>query len=161
VGHTFKMTGGDKLTKALELLAVKAKNSAVLNVGFPHGATEPDGQATALVAFINEFGRMVHSKDGDYYQMPRPFFRQMIDKHKDHWGEDLGKLLKSHDYDAVVALKLLGEGMVGELVLSIQELTSPPLAPSTIKKKGFSKPLIDSSKMWKSATLWVEESELK
>ena len=160
MGTTYKLTGGDKLQKALELIAAKAKNSAVLNVGFPRGATEPDGQPTALVAFLNEFGKIVRSKDGDYYQLPRPYFRNMIAKYSPHWGDDLAKLLKAEDYDAVKALDLLGEDIEGALKKSIQELQTPPLAPSTIKKKhGATKPLIDSGKMFQSTKHWVAENE--
>ena len=165
MGKTYKLTGGEGLEKALTLLAAKAKNSALLNVGFREGATEPDGQPTALVAYLNEFGRVVEVKHpkgevaGSYYQMPRPYFRSMIAKNSPHWAEDLAKLLKAKDYDAVAALELLGESIAGELKTSIQELSDPPLAPSTIKKKGFSKPLIDSSTMWKSVEFWVEEDK--
>ena len=159
MANTFKLSGGDKLDKYLTLLAAKAKNSATLNVGFPEGATEPDGQPTPLVAFINEFGRTVRSKDGDYYQMPRPFFRTMIAKQSTHWGEDLGKLLVAKHYDAVEAFKPLGKEIEGELVDSIKELTSPPLAPSTIKRKGFDKPLIDTGTMWMGVSSWTEQTE--
>lgn len=159
MGETFKFSGGEKLEKYLTLLAAKAKNSALLNVGFPEGSTEQDGTPTPLVAFINEFGRTVRSKSGDYYQLPRPFFRRMIAKESGHWGEDLGKLLVAKHYDAVAAFKPLGEEIHGELVQSIQDLQSPPLAPSTIKRKGFSKPLIEHGTMWQSVSSWVESKE--
>jgi hypothetical protein len=165
MGRTYKLTGGEGLEKALTLLAAKAKNSALLNVGFKEGATEDDGQPSAMVAFLNEYGRTVtvlHPKGevaGSYYQMPRPFFRRMIAKHSPHWSEDLGKLLKAEDFDAVAALKLLGEDIADALKQSIQELSDPPLAPSTIKKKGFSKPLINSSVMWKNVDFWVSNDE--
>ena len=163
MGVTYKMKYSKKLQKALELLAVKAKNNAVLNVGFRKGSTEPDGQPTPLVAFINEFGRTVNvihpngEVGGSYYQMPRPFFRRMIAHEQGHWAQDLAVLLRANDFDAVGALEELGEGIAGELQDSIQRLTSPPLAQSTIKKKGFSKPLIDTSNMWKNVTYWVED----
>lgn len=147
------------MVDAFNFIEVKAKGSALLNVGFPKGATEPNGQSTALVAFINEYGRIVRSKNGDYYQLPRPFFRNMIAKHHTHWGEDLGKLLKAHDYDAVEALNDLGEDIAGALKQSIQDLQTPPLALSTIKAKGFPKPLIKSWKMWGSVTHWVVDKD--
>src|ERR1019366_6585844 len=159
MANTYKLSGGEKLQEYLTLLAAKSKNSALFNVGFPEGGKESNGQSTPLVAFINEFGRTVRSKDGDYYQMPRPFFRNMIAKESPHWGEDLGKLLVEADYDAVEALKPLGEEIHGELVESIQALTSPPLAESTIKAKGFDKPLINKGDMWQGASSWVEETE--
>jgi len=159
MAETHKLTGGASLKKALTMIAAKAKNSALLNVGFPEGSTESNGESTPLVAFINEFGKIVRSKDGDYYQMPRPFFRRMIAKESPHWGEDLGKLLVARHYDVVEAFKPLGEEIHGELVASIQTLTSPPLAPSTIKRKGFSKPLINKGDMWRSVSSWVQSED--
>lgn len=163
MAKTFKLTGGKKVIEALTFIEVKAKNSALLNVGFPKGGTEPDGESTPLVAFINEYGRIVRSKEGDYYQMPRPFFRNMIAKGEKTWGAALAKCLIAADYDAVEALKQMGDEMVGELKESIQELYYPPLAPSTIAHKKFAqqptKPLIDSGNMLNSADSWVEEKE--
>jgi hypothetical protein len=168
MGKTYELSGGEKLKKYLTLLAAKAKNSAILSVGFPEGGTEPDGTSTPLVAFINEFGRTVRVKNphkeagnvevvGDYYQAPRPFFRTMIADESPHWGEDLGKLLVAREYDAVSSMKTLGEEIKGELVESIQALTSPPLAPRTIARKGFDKPLIDTGTMWQGTDSWVDE----
>lgn len=159
MGKTLKLSGGKKLRKQLTMMAVKAKNSALLQVGFPKGSTELDGTPTPLVAFLNEFGKLVRSKDGDYYQLPRPYFRNMIAKGEKHWGADLGKLLIANEYDAVVSLKALGDEMRSELVESIQTLESPPLAPSTIKRKGFSKPLIEHKTMWKSVNSWIEQTK--
>ena len=159
MAKTFKLTGGKKIAEALTFIEVKTKNSALLHVGFPSGGTELNGEPTALVAFINEYGRIVRSKEGDYYQMPRPFFRNMIAKGEKHWGADLAALLKANDYDAVLTLEQMGEEMVGELKESIQELTSPELAPSTIKRKGFSKPLIDTGNMLNSINSWVVEKK--
>src|ERR1019366_9296045 len=130
MANTYKLSGGEKLQEYLTLLAAKAKNSALLNVGFPEGGTEPDGESTPMVAFLNEFGRTVRVKNphtemsqgrsvevvGDYYQAPRPFFGNMIAKESPHWGEDLGKLLVAKEYDAVISLKVLGEEIHGELV---------------------------------------------
>ena len=172
MGRTFKLTGGDKLEAALKLIEAKAKKMVWLSVGFPEGATEPDGQATALIAFLNEFGKTVragHGKNpprdkqvsGDYYQLPRPFFRNMIAKGKQDWPRQLAEALKQTDYDAVEALKVVGEEMASALIEYINEVYDPPLAPSTVAHKKFaldpSKPLIDSSKMSKSPTFWVEK----
>jgi len=45
----------------------------------------------------------------------------------------------------------------GELAESISELVSPPLAPYTIQKKGFDKPLIDTAHMFQSITHEVSD----
>lgn len=166
MGTSYKFSGGKKLEEELKRIAAKVSRKAVLNVGFPKGAREINGQSTAMIAFINEFGRTVKVKhpskevSGTYFQLPRPFFRNMIAKESPHWGQDLGELLKSTKYDIVAAFNLLGEQIAGELKQSIQDLVSPPLAKSTIKhKKGVTKPLIDTKVMWKSVTYWVDEEE--
>ena len=146
---SMKLSGGKKLEEALKLLAAKAKNSAVLSVGFPEGATYPDGTPVPFVAAMNEFG-----SSGP----PRPFFRGMIAQESPHWGKDLGELLKSEDYDASKALALMGNEIEGELVESIQTLTDPPLAPSTIVAKGFDKPLVNTGVMWQSVDSFVEKT---
>jgi len=162
MGRTFKLTGGDKLDSALKLIEAKAKKMVWLSVGFPEGGTEPDGQPTPLVAFLNEFGKTVRSKEGDYYQLPRPFFRNMIAKGSPDWPRQLAEALRQTDYDAVAALELLGEELKAQLIESINELQDPPLAPSTIRKKKFSinpsKPLIDSGTMSKAPTAWIDET---
>jgi hypothetical protein len=147
-----EIKGGEKLEAALKLLALKAKNSAILSVGFPVGSTEDDGTPTPLVAAINEFGAPSRG------QPPRPFFRNMIAENKDHWGEDIGKLLKANDYDAVKALELMGKEIEGELVESIEKLIDPPLKQSTIDAKKFSKPLVHTGTMMKRVSSFVDKT---
>ena len=77
----------------------------------------------------------------------RPFFRQMIADKKSGWGETFGNLMKASNMDSSKALDLMGEGIDGQLKQSINDMTQPPLAPSTIARKGFDKPLIDTGHM--------------
>ncbi len=133
------LSGGEKLKKKLEEMAAKVKNASSLNVGFLAGATYPDGTGVPFVAAMNEFGGS--------RSPPRPFFRRMIAKEKGHWPGDVGKLLTAHDYDAHKTLDLMGEEIKGELRGSITSLTTPALAESTIARKGFAKPLIESGHM--------------
>lgn len=144
------LEGGEKLKAKLREIAEKADQPATLEVGFMEGATYPDGTSVALVAATNEFGVPAHG------QPPRPFFRNMIKDHGDEWGGEVGKLLVENDYDAVKTLELMGEEIQGELVESIQSLVSPPLKQSTIDRKGFDKPLIDTSWMWRHATYRIK-----
>jgi hypothetical protein len=48
------------------------------------------------------------------------------------------------------ALGMIGNVLEGEIVKSIRDGGWEPNAPSTIAKKGFDKPLIDSGHMWKT-----------
>lgn len=76
---------------------------------------------------------------------PRPFFRRMIKAKGPSWPGDIGRLLKANDFDAIKVLMLMGALIKGQLQDSIINFTSPRNAPSTIKRKGFDKPLIDTS----------------
>lgn len=123
------MTGGDKLQAYLRGAAQRLGRAPMTRVGFLEGSTEKDGTSTPMVAFVNEFGKPPH-------QPPRPFFRQMIAKHKGEWAGQLGKVLVANNYDARKSLALMGEVIAGELQQSITDLTSPKLADSTILRKG-------------------------
>lgn len=149
------LSGGDKLEKKLAEIAAKAGAAGTLRVGYLEGSTYPDGTSVPMVAAVNEYGRMVKSKDGDYFQMPRPSFRNMIAKRSPRWAEQLGKIAVAADYDMKLTLDRMGQLMVGQLQGSIRELVSPPLAESTIKAKGFSKPLIDTAIMINSVSYEV------
>ncbi len=113
-----------------------------VQIGFLENATYPDGTPVAAVAFWNEFGKET--------QPPRPFFRTMIAKESPGWGPKMAALAETTNYDGPKVLELMGEDIEGALKQSINDLTSPPLAPSTIKAKGFAKPLIDTSHMLNS-----------
>ncbi len=88
----------------------------------------------------------------------RPYFRRMIASKSGEWGPQSGKYLVASQFDASKALALMGELIRGELQDSIRNLTDPKLAASTIKKKGFAKPLIDSGHMLNSADYEITES---
>ena len=79
-------------------------------------------------------------------QPPRPFFRNMIAAKKGEWGAQLAKVLKATRFDADKALALMGAEIEGQLQDSIKAFVSPPNAPSTIRAKGFAKPLIGGSR---------------
>lgn len=150
------LNGADGVMKALEEIARKMGGGEV-SVGFMEGATYPDGTPVAAVAFWNEYGKSVESAEGNYFQMPRPFFRNMIAKESGTWPKKMAALAKATDYDGPKVLALMGEDIKGALQQSINELQSPPLADSTIERKGFAKPLIDSSHMINSVDYRVEE----
>jgi hypothetical protein len=100
----------------------------------------------------------VHHVDEYTVTIPaRPFFRGMIQEHKGEWGSDLGKIIKAADYDSTVALGRLGQLVKDQLQESIREFSDPANAPSTVRKKGFDHPLIESSNMLNSADFEVNE----
>lgn len=140
------LSGGEKLEAYLRELSEKVDKPGLLRVGFLEGATYPDknGTPVAAVAAFNEFGVPWHN------QPPRPFFRRMIKAKSWGWGVALGHQLKDTNYNTEKSLDLMGHGIEGQLRESISMLVSPPLAPSTIARKGFDKPLIEHGHMLKS-----------
>lgn len=88
---------------------------------------------------------------------PRPFFRNMIKAKAPGWGDDIAKLLKSTAFDVRRVLDQMGERIKGQLQQSIRDTDSPPNAPSTVAKKGFNKPLIDTGFMWNQVDYEVSE----
>ena len=87
---------------------------------------------------------------------PRPFFRNMIKKNAPTWGDAIGKILKATKYDVAQTLGDMGARIQRQLMESIDAMVDPKNADSTIAKKKFSKPLIDSGKMRNSVAFEVK-----
>lgn len=136
--------GGEKLAAALAKIARSVDHPATVRVGFLEKAKYPDGKPVAMIAAINEFGAPSRG------QPPRPFFRNAIAKHKGEWPGAIAGLLRANDYDVAKALDLTGYAIAGQIRQSIIDLTDPSLAPSTVRKKGFDKPLIETGTMLNS-----------
>jgi hypothetical protein len=140
--------GGERMKAKLAEIAKKLSRPASLKVGFMEGATYPDGQSVAEVAVYNEYGTETAP--------PRPFFRNAVDKYGDEWAPAIGKLLKRNDMDVVRTLQMTGEAIKGQVQQSIKDTNHPPLAESTIKRKGFEKPLIDTGQMLDSVEYQID-----
>lgn len=162
----------EAVERRLKEIAANIGHGSV-SVGFLSGATYPDGTPVAQVAFWNEFGTKGRAFGESPHPEavaegirkepslvggipPRPFFRLMVAKHSDDWADGLGKALIATKGDGPRALALMGEEIKGQLTQSINDLTTPPLAPSTIRRKGFSKPLIDTAHMIDSIAYRVD-----
>lgn len=142
--------GGDKMNAALAEISARIKKASVLQVGFLEGGTYPDGTSVPMVAAIQNFGAPRVGIP------PRPYFSSMVAEKQDEWGPALLKLLRANAYDVELSFKTLGEGIRGQLQQSINDWTVPPLAESTVARKGFDKPLIDTSHMINSADYRVK-----
>lgn len=143
------LTGGTRAARKLSAMVQKIGEGKTLKVGFLDQATYPDGTSVATVAFYNEFGT---SKIP-----PRPFIRTMIVEKSPGWGGALKKCITATGADGPAALGLMGEGIKGQLVESINLWADPPNAPSTIAKKGFDKPLISTALMLRSVDYEVSD----
>jgi hypothetical protein len=144
------LSGGVVLQAKLAEIAKRVGQGGTLRVGFLEGATYPDGTPVAYVGAIQEYGDPAHNLPA------RSFFRTMIAGKAAQWGVALGKIAIATDYDVDQTLGQMGEGIKGQLQGSIQALTSPPLKPSTVKAKGFDKPLVDTGHMLNSVDYEVD-----
>lgn len=136
------LKGGDRLRETLQRMVGAISTGRAVKVGFLSGATYPDGKPVAMIAAFNEFGTGTSP--------PRPFFRNMIREKKAEWGPAIGKLLVANNYDGILTLEQTGAAVAGQLRKSIVDLVDPPLAPSTIRRKGFDKPLVWTGHMLNS-----------
>lgn len=140
-GH---LSGGERLKEFMNQKAAKLSEPVTLKVGFLEGATEADGTSIPMIMATQEFGT------ADGHIPPRPFFRSMIKQNGSSWGDEAAQIAQAHDYDLPATMRLMGEHIKGQLQASIQATNSPPNAPSTVKRKGFDKPLIDTGTAWNS-----------
>lgn len=144
------LRGGDKFQAALREISKKISRPATLRVGFLEGSSYPDGTSVPMVAAINEFGAASRG------QPARPFFRNMIADHEKEWPAGIAAQLKATAYDVAMTLERTGVAIAGQLRQSIVDLVEPPLAPSTIRRKGSDKPLIDTGHMLNSVDFEVK-----
>lgn len=144
-------SGGAALEAKLAELAEKLGDGKTLRVGFLEGATYPDGQSVPMVAAANEYG------DPAMNRPPRPFFRNMIAEKSPEWPQDIAKIAEATGYDTEKMLGLMGENIKSQLQGSIRDLMEPALSPVTIAKKGFSKPLIETSHMLNSVDYDIKD----
>lgn len=117
------------------------KQHGKIEVGFFEGEKYPDGTPVAAVAARNEFG-------GGKVP-PRPFMRTCIEKRKRLWRKIVQDNLAKNP-DIRTTLAELADQMVLDLQDFIRIWTNPPNAPSTIAKKGFNDPLVDTGRMMNS-----------
>jgi hypothetical protein len=145
-----KISGGERLEAKLAELTRKVEKTGTLRVGFLEGATDPDGTSVPMKAAILDFGAPSRNIP------PRPFFRNMVAEKSDSWGDAMEQNLVQTNFDVDMTLNRMGEGIKGQLQQSIKETNSPPLAASTIARKGFDKPLIDTGNMFNSVDYEVK-----
>lgn len=131
---------------AQELKPLSDKNQ--LKIGFFETSKYTDGTYVADVAKKNEFGTL---------EIPsRPFFRNAIENNAKKWINFLAQdLVKSEN--AEMSYNRLGEVARGDIVKSINQTNSPANSPLTIKAKGSSKPLVDTSFLRANVTFKVEK----
>lgn len=145
-----EIKGGKLLQTKLDAMGRGVTNAQTVQVGFLEGATYPDGTPVAMIAAIQNWGAPSVGIP------PRPFFTDMIAKRSPEWADAIGKLLVANQYDAARTLDMIGEAVAGQLRKQIQDTNAPPLAASTIRRKGHAKPLVDTGQMLNSVDYKVQ-----
>lgn len=141
-------TTTERIVAAMEGLA-----GAAGKVGWFETAAYKDGTPVAYVATIHEFGTS---------RIPaRPFMRPAVAEYGPQWVQQIGEGAKAALRGSVSArdvLEIVTLRAAGDVAKSITAVTSPALSPATVKRKGFTKPLVDTGQMIQSVTGKVEDA---
>lgn len=130
-------------------------DSTTLKVGWFSNTTYPDGTPVAYVASIHEYGNPARNLPA------RPFSAPTVDRKQSEWVNILIRALqRDKDMSLAEAMEIIGNISSSDVAQTIKDITSPPLAQSTVAQKekrgSNSKPLIDSALLWQSITYQVE-----
>lgn len=142
------MTGGwDRLTPEGERFfkQIDELREKEVFIGFQSGeVTDDRGVDMAQIAMWNELGTSTSPS--------RPFLRMSVDENASDINDMCGKQLKSiaEGGTAEQCLKQVGVFGVSLVQEKIVSGSYAPNAPSTVKKKGSDKPLIDTGRMRQS-----------
>lgn len=146
-----KVVDKDRGMRGIQKHLKKLKGQKHVVVGIL-GSGETDAFSLVDIATVHEFG----SEDGHIPQ--RSFLRATHDK-KIKENQALLNRLKSkllkEDPDKI--LNILGSVIQGQIVEAINNGIGPELKPQTIKRKGSSKPLIDTGHLKASVTFEVRK----
>lgn len=133
-----------KIKKELEYI----KNHRLVIGIFDDGKKHPDSDITMIeLAMVHEFGWK--------FIPERSFIRAGFDKRKSKITNQANLVIEKIIFQqakAKPAMEVLGQLVVTQLQEYMTELSSPPNAPSTIKQKGSSNPLIDEGHLRQAIT---------
>jgi hypothetical protein len=130
--------------------SVKINKHAHTKVGFQRKDGKKEKKNDVLVvdvAIANEFGTSKIDA--------RSFMRTYFEENKERLAKIGGNMYTDvllGKLDVKKGLSMLGEYAKAGVQKKIDDIDFPPNAPSTIKKKGSSKPLIDTGQMRQSIT---------
>jgi hypothetical protein len=155
--HTQKQLKGRKGIIAAALGRIGTLMGAVIAVGLtgelgarkykPRGG-EPLDVSVAGIAYLNEYGFSDPEKGINIPE--RPFMRLTIFREKLNWfkmAADIARKQYKGAERVEMGLRRLGLKMVQNHKKTIRLGVEPPNAPYTIKKKGSSKPLVDTGQL--------------
>jgi len=127
---------------------IAALSKLQVKVGIIEGSGEVDGTDIAQYAAYNEFG--VPGKKKKWNIPPRPFIRGWIENNQDKikaMQDRLYKKVSEGKMSADEAIKKLGQYAQDGIKRYIRNGEFEPNAESTVRRKGSSRPLIDTGTM--------------
>lgn len=149
---SIKISGLQAVQDEIEKEFRKLSKSSYITVGIHEtaGVRDDSGLTVATVGAINHFG------GGDI--PARPWLDVGVESGaREYLGAIEDGVSKGLDNDKI--MDQVGALAVGSTQEYILNLSSPPNSPSTIKKKGSSNPLIDTSNMIQSITYEIARVE--
>lgn len=122
----------------------------VLQIGVRDSSRAGDGISNAELASIHEFGTE--------HVPERSFIRSTMDEHREEYARILAaearKVIEGKRTPAL-SMDLMGQKVASDMQRKIEQGVPPPNADSTIKRKGSSKPLVDSGQLKNAITYRV------
>lgn len=143
---------------------------ATVSVGVQGAQAAANHQGTHLtvaqLATIHEFGKVIHQpRMRRTIVIPeRSFLRATVDAYREAIARRQVLLTQGYvlgKFELQGAMELLGMYVVGLVKQRIANGIAPPNRPSTIARKGSSKPLIDTGQLRNSITHKVEVGPIK
>lgn len=126
--------------------AVVELNSKKIHVGLFAAV----GDKVLTKGIVNEFGTKIAGRNKNITIPERSFIRATFNKQYKKVASRFNQIFISfgkRQYDVKGRLKLIGIEQEMETKKTIDNMKTPPNAPSTISKKGSSKPLIDTGEL--------------
>lgn len=145
-------------TKNTELWnTIERMRDGSVSVGFFRDTEPyPNGTPVAQVAYYNEFGGTM--RNGERRE-PRSFMRRTLHEKENEWKSMCADLIRK-GIPAEQIMELMGNQIKGDIQETIQKIAAAGgNAPSTIRKKGFDAPLIDTAHMIKTVGYKVGAQE--
>lgn len=141
-----------KVTVRKSRFNVDNLKDGIVRIGWFSQHRYADGLPVASVAIYNEYGTPTAPA--------RPFMRPVMHGQKQTISENLTHLYKSairNNQNTMKVLEMIGEDVRWRIQAQILATNTPPNAPSTIKAKGFNKPLYDTGFMLNTVSYQTEE----
>lgn len=151
-----RVIDNDKGWKKIAQAVLRSKD-VIANVGVQNSPSPRDGGSSVSnldLAIIHEFGTDTVPE--------RSFIRSSFDEHRPEYSRMLnrgGKQILDGKLDAETVVGVIGEKCLSDVKRKIDDGIPPPNRPSTIAKKGSSKPLIDTAQLKNSLTVVVSAGE--